>query len=94
MKALQIRNPKTNQCVTPSADSVLDGTYKPLGRPLFIYAKGSSFKRPEVQSFLNYMLQNERAIAARALFVPLGDKQLKRSKTQFILAVKAAARGT
>jgi phosphate transport system substrate-binding protein len=94
MKALQIRNPKTNQCVTPSADAVLNGSYKPLGRPLFIYVKGSSFGRPEVQSFISFMLQNERAIAARALFVPLSDKQLKRSRTQFILAVKAAARGT
>jgi phosphate transport system substrate-binding protein len=92
IKALQIRNPKTNQCVTPSSAAVLDGSYKPLGRPLFIYVKGSSFQRPEVQSFIKFMLANEKAIAKRALFVPLSDKQLKRSRTQFILAVKAATR--
>ena len=39
-------------------------TYKPLSRPLFIYAKGSSFKRREVQAFLDYIFDNEVKIAA------------------------------
>ena len=90
LKALQIRNPKTNQCVTPSIAAVHNNTYKPLSRPLFIYAKGSSFKRKEVQAFLDYTLDNEAAIARRAEFVPLTPKQLKRARTIFALAVKAA----
>jgi phosphate transport system substrate-binding protein len=92
LKALQIRNPKTNQCVTPSIANVHNNTYRPLARPLFIYAKGSSFKRKEVQAFLDYTLDNEKAIATRAEFVPLTAKQLKRARTIFGLAVKAANR--
>jgi len=90
LKALQIENPKTGKCVAPSVATAQNGTYKPLARGLFIYAKGSSFKRKEVQTFLAYMLANEKAIATRAQFVPLTAAQLKRARINFDLAVKAA----
>jgi phosphate transport system substrate-binding protein len=92
LNAVQIRNPKTGQCVTPGIDSVQSGSYKPLARPLFIYAKGSSFTRKEVQAFLDYIFDNERKIATRADFVPLTEAQLKRARTNFALAVKAASK--
>jgi phosphate transport system substrate-binding protein len=93
LRAVQIRNPKTRQCVAPGIKTVQNNTYKPLGRPLFIYAKGSSFRRREVQAFLDYMFDNEAAIARRARFVPLTKAQLKRARTGFHLAVAAARRG-
>ena len=92
LKALQVENPKTGQCVAPSVATAQNNTYRPLSRPLFIYAKGSSFRRPEVQAFLAYIFANEKAIAQRAKFVPLTASQLKRAKVNFDLAVKAAAR--
>jgi phosphate transport system substrate-binding protein len=92
LNAIQITNPKTGQCVTPTAASVQNNSYKPLGRPLFIYAKGSSFKRQEVQAFLDYIFDNEVSIARRSDFISLTPKQLKRARTNFILAVKAANR--
>jgi phosphate transport system substrate-binding protein len=90
LRALQVQNPKTGQCVAPTVASAQSGAYRPLSRPLFIYAKGSSFKRPEVQAFLDYVYRNERAVAQRARFVPLTDAQLKRARITFDLAVKAA----
>ncbi len=90
LNAVQIRNAKTGQCVTPSIASVHNNTYKPLARPLFVYVKGSSFKRTEVQAFVDYMFDNEAVIAKRSRFVPLTKAQLKRSRTNFTLAVKAA----
>lgn len=92
LKALQVRNPKTNRCVTPSIASVHDNSYIPLSRPLFIYAKGSSFRRQEVQAFIDFVFDNEKAIAQRAEFVWLTPKQLKRARTNFTLAVRAANR--
>jgi len=92
LNAVQIRNPKTDQCVTPGVASVHNNTYKPLSRPLFIYAKGSSFKRAEVQAFLDFIFDNEVKIANRARFVSLTKAQLKRARTNFNLAVKAARR--
>jgi phosphate transport system substrate-binding protein len=92
LTAVQVRNPKTGQCVTPSQATVYNGTYKPLARPLFIYAKASSFKRAEVQAFLRYVFDNEKAIATRSKFIPLTAAQLKKAKLTFDLAVKAAAK--
>ncbi len=92
LNAVQVTNPKTNQCVAPSKATVHNNTYKPLSRPLFIYAKGSSFKRPEVQAFLDYIFDNEVAIAERSDFISLTPAQLKKGKANFILAVKAAKR--
>ena len=93
LNAVQIRNPKTGQCVAPGVKTVHNNTYKPLARPLFIYAKASSFKRTEVQAFLDYIFDNEVRIANRARFVSLTKTQLKRARTNFGLAVKAANRG-
>jgi phosphate transport system substrate-binding protein len=92
LNAIQITNPKTGQCVAPSKASVFNNSYRPLARPLFIYAKGSSFRRTEVQAFLDYIFDNEVAIANRSDFISLTPKQLKRARTNFILAVKAAKR--
>ena len=92
LNAIQITNPKTNQCVAPSKATVFNNTYRPLARPLFIYAKGSSFKRQEVQAFLDFLFDNEVAIANRSDFISLTPQQLKRQRTTFALAVKAANR--
>jgi len=92
LNAIQVSNPKTSQCVAPSRASVFNNTYRPLARPLFIYAKGSSFARTEVQAFLDYIFDNEVAIANRSDFISLTPKQLKRARANFTLAVKAANR--
>ena len=92
LNAVQVTNPKTNNCVAPSKATVHSASYKPLSRPLFIYAKGSSFKRREVQAFIDYIFDNEVPIANRSDFISLTPKQLKRAKTNFVLAVKAANR--
>jgi phosphate transport system substrate-binding protein len=92
LNAVQVTNPKSSQCVAPSKATVFSNSYKPLSRPLFIYAKGSSFKRKEVQAFIDYVFDNEVAIANRSDFISLTPKQLKRARTNFTLAVKAANR--
>ena len=93
LNAVQIRNPKTDQCVAPGVATVHSNSYKPLSRPLFIYAKGSSFARLEVQAFLDYIFDNEVKIATRSRFVSLTKVQLKRARTNFTLAVQATRRG-
>ncbi len=70
-------------CVAPTIKTVQAKTYKPLSRPLFIYVKRTSFRRPEVRSFIGYILNNERAIARRARFVSLTDAQLELARDKF-----------
>ena len=66
-------------CVTPSADTVQDGSYKPLSRPLFVYPAASALKRPEVDAFLKFYIDNIDDITKQALFVDLTDQQKQAS---------------
>jgi phosphate transport system substrate-binding protein len=74
-------------CVAPSADTVQDGSYKPLSRPLFIYPSGEALQRPEVKAFVDFYLANQDQITEQALFVPMTDQQLTKAEA----AVKAGA---
>jgi phosphate transport system substrate-binding protein len=74
LKALEIDD--GSGCIAPSSESAQAGNYKPLARPLFVYAKTEALERPEVEDFLRYMLENEATIAERAQFVPLNQAQI------------------
>lgn len=66
-------------CVAADTATVQDGSYKPLSRPLFIYVKADSAKRPEVKAFAEYYLDNQKSITEEALFVPLTDEQVTKA---------------
>ncbi|WP_298483170.1 PstS family phosphate ABC transporter substrate-binding protein [uncultured Chloroflexus sp.] len=46
-------------CVEPSFETIANGTYIPLSRPLFIYVRKEAAERPEVQAFVNYYMSSE-----------------------------------
>jgi len=73
LKALQIDG--GDGCVAPSAETVQDGSYKPLGRPLFIYPSAKALQRPEALSFVEYFVANHSQIAEESKFVPLNATQ-------------------
>jgi phosphate transport system substrate-binding protein len=81
LKALEIDG--GDGCVAPSVETAQDGSYKPLARPLFVYAKTESFQKPEVQAFVQYTLDNAIEIAEEADFVPLTEEQVQEAKTKF-----------
>jgi phosphate transport system substrate-binding protein len=69
-------------CVAPSSDTAQSGEYKPLSRPLFVYAKTSSLERQDVADFLAYMLDNQAKITEAARFVPLNDDQIADARSK------------
>ncbi len=56
LKLVAVDHDGDGQGVKPSIDTVRDGTYRPLSRPLFIYVKERSASRPEVKAFINFYL--------------------------------------
>lgn len=63
--------------VYPSTETVQDGTYTPLGRPLFIYVKNAAYTdQPQVKAFVDFYVANSVDIAELALFVPLTEEQI------------------
>ncbi|MGB3676500.1 MAG: PstS family phosphate ABC transporter substrate-binding protein [Candidatus Nanopelagicales bacterium] len=80
-----------NGCVTPSAASVQDGTYTPLGRGLFIYPSAKSLgSNTAFQSFLQYYVNNDAEIAEAAQFIPLSPTQQTTLQNEYAAVLKMA----
>jgi phosphate transport system substrate-binding protein len=62
-------------CVAPSAETVQDGSYTPLSRPLFMYPSEEAIAKPEVKAFMDFVVANQQAIAEAAQIVPLTEEQ-------------------
>jgi phosphate transport system substrate-binding protein len=61
--------------VAPSPETVNDGSYAPLSRPIFVYVAKSALQRPEVKAFLEYFLSAEgRELVEAVGYVPLPAK--------------------
>ena len=62
-------------CVLPTSESIEDGTYSPLSRPLFIYVSAGSMERPEVKAFVEFYLDNAAELAQEVGYIRLGDAE-------------------
>jgi phosphate transport system substrate-binding protein len=75
-----------NGCVKPSTETIQDGSYKPLARPLFMYPSSKAIARPEVKAFMEFVVANQKAIAAAAKIVPLTEAQAGEAKAELVKA--------
>ncbi len=71
-------------CTAPSAETVQNGTYKPLSRPLFIYLKQSAMQRPEVAEFVRYYLTNATELVPQVGYVPLDESRYQASLSEVL----------
>ncbi len=60
--------------VAPSIENVINGSYSPLSRPLFVYVKDSAMDRPEVREFVQFMLTEGSELVTEVGYVPLPPK--------------------
>jgi phosphate transport system substrate-binding protein len=82
IRAVAIVNRKGN-AVVPSVGAVIDGSYEPLSRPLFIYVRDAAAERPEIQEFIRYYLTEGPALAKEVGYVPLPDQAYKLALQHF-----------
>jgi phosphate transport system substrate-binding protein len=69
--------------VTPSRQTVENGKYQPLARPMFIYVNAKAAKRPEVKQFVEYYLTNAAKAAVSVKYVPLPAKAYTTALSNF-----------
>ena len=62
---------KGGKSVAPSPETVINGTYQPLSRPIFLYVKADSAKRPEVKEFIEFMNKNASTLVSEVKYIPL-----------------------
>ncbi|GAA5505367.1 PstS family phosphate ABC transporter substrate-binding protein [Novipirellula caenicola] len=73
IKAVKIVDPNTGKAVAPTPETIENGEYAPFSRPLFIYVKTDSMKRPEVKQFLEFYLREAGKLAEMVDYVALPD---------------------
>lgn len=61
----------TGKAISPSRETVENGTYAPLSRPIFIYVNEKSHQRAEVKEFVEFYLKNAQKLVAEVKYVPL-----------------------
>jgi phosphate transport system substrate-binding protein len=92
LKALEIDD--GSGCVAPSVETVQDGSYKPLSRPLFVYPSAEALQRPEFDAFLQYYLDNVNDIAEQVGFIGLTEEQLSESQSNLEGLISGGGGGT
>ena len=65
--------------ITPSHQTIEDGTYAPFSRPLFIYVNRKSAERPEVKAFVEFYLKNVSKLTEEVGYVKLPQAIIDRS---------------
>ena len=69
-------------CVLPARETIENGTYAPLSRPMFIYVKPDALARPEVRAFVDFYLDNAPALGPEVGYVPLSAGQYAEQKAK------------
>jgi len=69
--------------VKPTLETVSNGTYSPLSRPLFVYVNSTSVKSPEVIEFVNFYIDNAGELSEDVGYIPLPAKKYTQQKANF-----------
>jgi phosphate transport system substrate-binding protein len=73
--------------ITPTPETIENGTYKPLSRPVFIYVSKKAAARPEVRKFVEFYLQNADKLVREVNYVSLGAANYSSSLEKFAAGV-------
>jgi phosphate transport system substrate-binding protein len=76
--------------VAPTEETVINATYAPLSRPIFIYVSKKSLERPAVRQFVEFYLKNVGDLAREVKYVPLPASAYEKGLER----LKAAETGT
>ena len=69
--------------VKPTMQTVKDGSYAPLSRPLFIYVSDKAVQKAQVADFVTFYLDNAKNIAEEVGYIPLPDAEYTEQKEAF-----------
>lgn len=57
--------------VAPTPESVVNGSYQPLSRPIFIYVSEKSLDKQEVREFVDYYMHHAEPLVREVKYIPL-----------------------
>ncbi|MDC1162292.1 PstS family phosphate ABC transporter substrate-binding protein [Tenacibaculum sp.] len=71
------------EVVKPSLETVKNGSYKPLSRPLFVYVNSTSVKSSEVVEFVNFYISKAGELSKDVGYIPLPEDSYAKQKENF-----------
>jgi phosphate transport system substrate-binding protein len=74
--------------ILPSLETVRDGSYQPLSRPLYIYVNTQSMQKKEVAAFVEFYIKNAAKLSTEVGYIPLPDSMYKTALETFQKAAK------
>ncbi len=83
LKAVAIVEKAGKPAVLPSLKSVIDGSYQPLARPIFIYVSLKSIEKPEIKEFVEFYLKNATKYTTEVKYVPLTQADYAHASKNF-----------
>ena len=69
--------------ILPTPETVANGTYQPLSRPLFIYVNTKAADRADVKAFINFYLDNASVLSKEVGTIPLSAEVYPLVKKKF-----------
>ena len=61
--------------IQPSPETVSQGLYRPLSRPVFVYPAVTALDRPEIQAFLDFYLTEGVPLVREVGYIPLSQTE-------------------
>ncbi len=69
--------------VAPSLKTVMDGSYSPLSRPLFIYVNSKAVQREAVRKFVEFYIKNAPALVEEVGYIPMRSEEYEQTLQKF-----------
>jgi phosphate transport system substrate-binding protein len=63
-------------CIAPTSETIADGSYAPLSRPLFMYVARDAAEREEVAAFVDFALQEGSELVDDVGYIGLPDERV------------------
>ena len=76
--------------ILPSVETVKDGSYAPLSRPLFIYVNSTAANKPYVVDFVDFYLKNAGQLSQEVGYIAMPEENYKEQQDKFQQFVKEA----
>lgn len=83
LRAVPIVAKNAKEGILPSEETVKNGTYQPLARPLFIYVNAKFLQDKEVRAYVDYYLNNVTELTREVKYVPLPPAELAAVKAHW-----------
>ena len=72
-----------NGPIAATAETIRNGTYAPLSRPLFLYVNSTSLDNPKVIEFMRFYLETAPEVMREVGYVPLTEEEYKAELASF-----------